>query len=59
MRTIFDYQNNSLDYRKRRATDVKCNAKVNFPRNSRNREVEASLEMVRIQARNTFLQYRL
>ena len=57
LRSIFDMETARLDFSKRRATDVKNNARVIFPRNAGNLENEAILEMLRLELMGAYRGY--
>ena len=57
MRMIYDPEKNKLDLSRRRATDLKGNSRVIFPRKVSNFEIEAKLETFRTEARSEFLKY--
>ena len=56
-RTIFDWRNKTLDFGKRRATDVKGNSRVIFPRKARTLGEESAMETLRMKLFTTFRQY--
>ena len=58
MRSIFDWTNCTMNLSKRRATDVKGNARVIFPRQARSLEVESALQTMRMELFTLFRQYR-
>ena len=58
MRSIFDWKKRSMNFSKRRATDLKGNARVYFPRKARSLEVESSLQTLRDILMTTFRLYR-
>ena len=55
-RMIFDHETATLDFGNRRATDVKNNARVIFPR-TQDFQKEANLQMLRIEAMGVFRDY--
>ena len=57
MRSIFDWKKRSMNFSKRRATDLKGNARVYFPRKARSLEVESSLQTLRDILMTTFRLY--
>ena len=57
MRMIFDPEKNKLDLSRRRATDLKGNSRVIFPRKVTNFDIEAKLETLRTEARGEFNKY--
>ena len=56
-RNIFDNKEKIFNFSKRRATDLKGNSRVFFPRQARSLEDEARLETMRMQLRTTFKCY--
>ena len=57
-RMIYDPDKLSMNLSKRRATDLKGNARVIFPKRSKDFETEAKIEAFRVQALAEFRQYR-
>ena len=55
---IYDPDKLSMNLSKRRATDLKGNARVIFPKRSKDFETEAKIEAFRVQALAEFRQYR-
>ena len=55
-RMIYDNETNSLDFSKRRTTDLKNNARVIFPK-SKDFQEEAKYELLRIEAMGVFRNY--
>ena len=56
-RMVFDWETNEMNMSKRRATDIKGNARVIFPQRSKDFEVESRLELYRIEAMQVYRQY--
>ena len=56
-RTIFDGEHKTLDFGRRRATDVKGNSRVIFPRKARTLGEESALETLRMELFTTFRRY--
>ena len=56
-RSIFDWKNKTLDLGRRRATDVKGNSRVIFPRKARTLGEESALETLRMELFTLFSQY--
>ena len=57
-RSIMDWEKKTLNLARRRATDVKRNSRVNFPRKARNLEQESALQTLRMELLALFRQYR-
>ena len=57
MRVIYDGGTKTLDFGKRRATDIKGNSRVIFPRKARTLGEESALETLRMELFTTFKQY--
>ena len=51
MRMIYNPENNTMDLSRRRATDLKGNSHVIFPRRVSNFEIEAKLETFRTEVK--------
>ena len=56
-RAIHDYEENSLDFSKKRVTDVKGNSRVILPKYMKNFDLEARLEVFRVECRGVFKKY--
>ena len=56
-RSIFDWEGRSVNYAKRRATDLKGNSRVFFPRQARSLETESNLQTLRSMLMTTFKEY--
>ena len=56
-RMIFDNERVSLNFAKRRVTDIKGNSRVILPKKMRNFEQEAALQMFRTECMGVFRQY--
>ena len=56
-RLVFDPENLSMNLSKRRTTDLKGNARVIFPKRSKNFETEAKIETFRVQALAEFRKF--
>ena len=56
-RNIFDHSSKTFNFSKRRATDMKCNSRVYFPRKARSLEEESKLETLRVELHGVFKDY--
>ena len=56
-RNPFNWKEKSFDFSKRRATDLKGNSRVYFPKKARSLEDEARLEALRVELMRTFRNY--
>ena len=56
-RSIFNWDRKAVNFAKRRATDLKGNSRVFFPRKARSIEVESNLQTLRSILMTTFRQY--
>ena len=56
-RSIFDWSRKTVNYARRRATDLKGNSRVYFPRTARSLETESNLQTLRGMLMTTFGQY--
>ena len=56
-RNIFDQKTKTFNFSKRRATDLKGNSRVYFPRKPRSLEEESKFETLRVELRGTFKNY--
>ena len=57
IRMVFDNETSSYNFAKRRVTDVKGNSRVILPKKVKNFEIEAKLEMLRIELMGEFRQF--
>ena len=57
IRMVFDNETSSYNFAKRRVTDVKGNSRVISPKKMKNFEIEAKLEMLRIELMGEFRQF--
>ena len=53
-RMIYHPEDMRFDFSKRRATDMKGNARVTFPKGSKNFDVEANIQTFRTEAMSVF-----
>ena len=56
-RTIYDWKTKTLDFGKRRTTDIKGNSRVIFPRKARTLGEESAMEALRMELFTTFRKY--
>ena len=56
-RCIFDFRNKTMNLAKRRATDVKRNSRVIFPKKARSVEEESAMQTLRMELLTLFRQY--
>ena len=57
MRQIYDDEERSLNFAKRRVSDIKGNARVILPKRMRDFELETRLETLRVECRGVFSEY--
>ena len=57
-KNVFDWKSKTFSLARRRATDVKGNSRVNFPRKPRSVEEESALQTLRIELMSLFRLYK-